>query len=82
MAMSSDRQDARGWPLALLGAVCALAGAVLLVGLFVVVYAENEPLSRYALGLGLAGTTLISAVGQVAVLVGLWLVWRARRRAR
>lgn len=80
MAMSSNRQDA--WPLAVLGAVCALAGAGLLVGLFIVVFAENPTLSRYALGLGLAGATLISAIAQVAVLLGLWLVWRARRAAR
>jgi alkylhydroperoxidase/carboxymuconolactone decarboxylase family protein YurZ len=68
------------WPLAVVGAVLALGGGALLVGLFVVVYGESALLSSYALRLGLAGTTLVSAIAQIAVFVGAGMVWRASRR--
>ncbi|MDX9997414.1 MAG: hypothetical protein WCY15_07565 [Phenylobacterium sp.] len=78
MTPAPNRKSA--WPLAVLGAALALGGGAVLIGLFVVLYADNEVLSRQALRIGLAGTTLISAIAQIALFAGLWLIWRASRR--
>jgi hypothetical protein len=43
--------------------------------LFTLVYGGAERYGALAMELGLAGTSLISATAQIAVLVGLWLVW-------
>lgn len=71
-----DRRSGASWPQAVVGAALAFTGLAVLAGLFVIIYGDREPFHTYAVDLGLAGTALISAGAQVAVLVGLWLVWR------
>lgn len=75
MNPAAVRRSSASWPQALVGASLALAGLAVLTGLFVVIYADREPFHRYALDLGLAGTALLSACAQIAVLVGAWLLW-------
>lgn len=82
MSYRPVRNPAGSWPLAAVGVALAVLGAALLIGLFVVLYGEAAPLRSLALQLGLAGTTLVSAVGQLTFLAGLAMIWRARRRRR
>lgn len=71
-----DRRSSTSWLQVVIGAALALTGVAVLASLFVIVYGDREPFQTYAVYLGLAGTALISAGAQIAILVGLWLVWR------
>jgi hypothetical protein len=77
--------DARGTPAsAIAGALLALCGSLVLLWLFYLAYGggDSPTTQRAEFALGLAGAVLLSAVAQLAVLVGVWLLWRAVRRPR
>ena len=64
------------------GAAMALAGSVILLGL---VYISNDPApaaERLMFRLGLALTSLVSALAQVLVIAGIAILWVAARRRR
>jgi hypothetical protein len=65
---------------AVVGACLFLAGGLGLAGLFFVAYGQSEAAQAWAVRLGLAGAALGSALAQSALLVGAWMIWRARRR--
>lgn len=61
----------------LFGVVLALAGLAIVAGVFVAAFSTEPSLAAIGLKLGLAFSTLISALGQAAFLLGLWLFWSA-----
>lgn len=63
----------------LIGLVLALVGSGGLIGLQVIVYGDSPQAERLQITLGLAGATLASAVAQLFLLFGGWLVWTAMR---
>jgi hypothetical protein len=65
---------------ALLGLVFVIIGAGGLIALFYVSNSRSPGAERALISLGLAGSVLASAVAQTLLVVGLWLLWRARRR--
>lgn len=60
------------------GGALTLLGAVVVIGLFTVVFSEDPALAAVGVDLGLAFATVISALSQIAFLIGLWLLWSAR----
>lgn len=69
-------------PRALLGLILTLIGAAGLVSLQVIVSATGTHFARLQLALGLAGAPLLSALAQILILWGAWLIWSARPRRR
>lgn len=82
ISSSSVAQGSRRLRRGLVGAVLAVAGLATVVGVFWVAFSEVPSLAAIGLRLGIAFSTLISALGQAAVLIGLWLVWSAARPRR
>ena len=66
----------------ILGPAMALAGSLLLLGLVYISNAANPFAERLLFALGLAMTSLISALAQVLVIGGVVILWRAARRGR
>jgi hypothetical protein len=64
----------------LVGLVLTLVGAVALGVLFYISNSRDPAAERAMIGLGLAGSVLVSAVAQAMVVVGLWMLWRVTRR--
>jgi hypothetical protein len=68
---------------AVVGAVLFLAGALTIALLIYISNSQSPTAERAMMGLGLAGTALVSATAQALVFWGAWKIWRAtRRRAR
>ncbi|MBU2135760.1 MAG: hypothetical protein KKA45_06125 [Alphaproteobacteria bacterium] len=70
-----SRPRRAGW-----GMVSALIGLALVSAMLAVSHAPG--LERLLFQLGLGGTALIAAIGQVLILGGLALLWSALRRPR
>jgi hypothetical protein len=82
MEVRSTKHRRAAWRpgMAAFGAVSVLTGLAGLAALAVAVYGEAPADHAWALRLGLAGSLLASAVAQLLVLIGGWVVWRALRR--
>ena len=65
---------------AVAGAVFVLAGLALLSAMLVVSYGHTPMLERVLFGLGIGPISFVAALGQCAILVGLWLLWTAAHR--
>ena len=65
---------------AVFGAFLTIGGAAALVFFTFVSYGRGPFLDGWAITLGLAGLPLLSAFAQIAALIGMALVWSARRR--
>ncbi|MDO8408620.1 MAG: hypothetical protein Q7S93_00935 [Phenylobacterium sp.] len=65
---------------AVLGMAAALIGLAMVSAMLAVSHAPE--LERLLFQLGLGGTALIAAIGQVLILGGLALLWSALRRPR
>ncbi len=61
------------------GLVVAALGAGMIVTVFAANFGTTPMLARLAFVLGLAWAPLAVGVGLSLLLIGLWLVWRARR---
>jgi hypothetical protein len=66
--------------MAAIGAALALVGLGLAATMAWVIYGATPDSNRMAFQLGIGGASLLSALSQIALLVGLWLMWRAFRR--
>ncbi|WP_334161184.1 hypothetical protein [Phenylobacterium sp.] len=64
---------------AALGAVLAVAGSLLLTGLFLVSNSSDPAMEQLMFRIGLALAGLLSALGQGLVFFGIWLLWSAAR---
>jgi hypothetical protein len=64
------------------GLALALVGGFALVALIYLSNSRAPAAERAMIDLGLAGSVLVSAIAQAMVVVGLWMVWRATRKAR
>lgn len=67
---------------ALAGVILVLAGSLALLALVYIGNSSSSLAERALIDVGLAGSVLISALAQVAVIVGVWLLWRAVHRPR
>jgi len=63
------------------GLVLLLAGLVGMSTLMVITYGDCAACEAWAFRLGLALSLLLSALAQLMILLGAWLLWRSRRRA-
>lgn len=75
---SGGRRSA--WASATVGVLLTAAGAAALAGLFYIGDSRAPSAEHAMISLGLAGAVLASALAQALVIVGLWMVWRSRRR--
>jgi len=78
MARPSDQGPARRG--GLLGAILLALGIIMLVAVAAADIGGTPALEAWAMTLGLALAPLLLAAGIAALLVGGWLVWRARRQ--
>lgn len=80
--MADPRSEPRTASLtrAAVGLVFVLLGGAGLATLFYISNSRAEGAERAMIGLGLAGSVLVSAIAQTLVVVGIWLLWRAARR--
>jgi hypothetical protein len=62
------------------GSALVLAGIGMLANLLIAIYGESPEADRLAVQLGLGGASLLSSLGQIALLTGSWLMWRSGRR--
>jgi ABC-type antimicrobial peptide transport system permease subunit len=67
---------------AVLGMAAALVGLALVSAMLAVSHGRTPFLEHALFQLGLGGTALIAAIGQVLILGGLALLWSALRRTR
>ena len=67
---------------AVTGVILVLAGSLALLALVYIGNSRSSLAERALIDVGLAGSVLISALAQVAVLFGVWLLWRAVHRPR
>lgn len=65
----------------LLGAVMALFGSFVLSGLTFLSHSSRPSCEALMMSLGLAPAAAVSAAAQVALLVGIWLMWSAAHRS-
>lgn len=65
------------WARGLAGLTLLVVGGAMLGWMLVALFAGDPTQSRTLLHLGLALTAIGSAAGQILVLVGGWLIWRA-----
>jgi hypothetical protein len=66
--------------LAALGAVLLLAGIIMMGVVAMAIYGSGPAEDAQAFRLGLAGASLLSALSQISLLTGAWLIWRSIRR--
>lgn len=78
-AVPNARQ--RLWP-TLVGAVLTLTGAVVLTGVLMMIFSEDPAVVSLGFKLGLALSSVVSALGQIVLLIGLWLLWSVRPVAK
>ena len=78
MTRPSDRGPARRG--GLLGAILLVLGIVMLVAVAAADIGGTPALEAWAMTLGLAVAPLLLAAGVAALLVGGWLIWRARQQ--
>lgn len=79
----SNPNKSRGKPgEAIAGAVLVLTGLALLSLMLAISYGETPWLQELLFKFGLAGVPLAAVLGQGAILVGLWLLWRVAHRGR
>jgi hypothetical protein len=64
---------------ALAGLALAFVGAAALVLLVVITNCSTTACEHWTIRLGLSGTAILSALGQAALVIGGWLVWRSTR---
>lgn len=86
-SMNRDPSDARTPQRPLLrravwGMASALLGFGLVSAMLAVTYGRTPFLERALFQLGLAGTPLVAALGQVLILMGLAMLWSALHRQR
>lgn len=65
------------WVRALAGLVLLVVGGTVLGWMLVALFSGDQTQTRALLHLGLALTALGSAGGQILILFGGWLIWRA-----
>ncbi|MFZ5721886.1 MAG: hypothetical protein ACOY5Y_20725 [Pseudomonadota bacterium] len=65
-----------------LGLLLIAAGAGALGVMFAALYRATPELESFSLRLGLAFGAFFSGLAQVALVVGVWIVWSALRRGR
>ena len=61
--------------------MCA-AGACGLAGIILAAYCGSQACSTWSYRLGLPGSLLGSALAQLLIVVGAWLIWRSLHRTR
>jgi hypothetical protein len=61
------------------GALLLVAGLAAMGGLIAVLYSDIPDADAWRLRLGLAGALITSALAQLAILVGVWLIRHASR---
>jgi hypothetical protein len=66
---------------ALAGLALASVGAATLVVLVVMTNCSSAACDQWTVRLGLAGTAILSALGQAALIIGGWQVWRSLHRS-
>lgn len=64
----------------LCGALLFASGAAAVAWVFLAAFSADPALAAWGLRLGLAWGTLVSGLGQTAMLIGFWLLWAAARR--
>ena len=82
--MAEPGSEVRKAPFAsvLAGGVLVVAGAAALAWLFYISNSRAPAAEHAMISLGLAGSVLVSALGQGMVIVGVWMLWRVARRPR
>lgn len=75
----NPQRSAPSFSTAAVGAALALAGLAGSALMVWVVYGATADSNHMAFRLGIGGASLLSAVSQIALLVGLWMIWRAFR---
>lgn len=80
--VAEARSDLRKAPLAraVTGLLLVLVGGAALGALVYISNSRSPSAERAMIGLGLAGSVLVSGIAQAMVIIGLWMVWRATRR--
>lgn len=76
--MAQITAPADGWRLAG-GVALSLVGAAILAALVYVFNCSGATCERAMIDLGLAGSALVAAIGQIALIVGLRMIWVALR---
>ncbi|HET9161719.1 MAG TPA: hypothetical protein VFN88_14000 [Caulobacteraceae bacterium] len=64
------------------GLALAASGLFVVLTVAIDIYVASPAADAAAFRLGLAGACLLSGLGQIAVLVGAWVVWRGVATAR
>lgn len=84
--MTSGSEPPRGRrPLiarAVAGAAFVLVGLAVLSAMLAISYGHTPMLERALFGMGIAPISFVAAVGQSAILVGLWLLWTVAHREK
>ena len=76
--MAQLTAPAHGWRLAG-GVALTVLGAAILAALIYVFNCSGAACERAMIDLGLAGSALVAALGQIALIIGLRMIWVARR---
>lgn len=76
---SGDRAPVRH---VLAGAALFLVGVLTIAALIYISNSQDPAAVKAMMDLGLAGTALVSAMAQLLVFLGGWMIWRATRRRR
>ncbi len=77
-----SRDPDRHRPLSIaVGVACVVGGVAGIAGLIALTNCTAMTCEVWMLRLGLAGSAILSAMCQIAALLGGWLIWRAMRRA-
>jgi hypothetical protein len=78
MSDPAERPPKRGEAIA--GAAFVLVGLALLSGMLAISYGQAPTLQTLLFRYGLAAVPLVAVLGQGAILLGLWLLWRVASR--
>ena len=81
-AAGSGGSVRRDFELAAIGAALLLAGMVMMGAVAMAIYGSGPAQDAQAFRLGLAGASLLSALSQISLLTGGWLIWRSTRGHR
>lgn len=65
---------------AVAGAAFVLGGLALLSAMLAISYGHTPMLERALFGLGIGPISFVAALGQCAILIGLWLLWTVAHR--